>query len=566
MDRDGNGLSTVQPSFASLIADPSPPPDSGIRRPLLSFLCPVPCPLSPASPIPRPRAVSGAYSGVRHNGAVKRLQALVGPALVAVAVLALYRPVIGFELMGDDYQWLQLAHAALHRPALLLADLDTFYRPASTWTLAADRLLWGWNPAGFHLTNLLLHAAAAVLLGMTARRLGLGRLAAWAVALLWACSPFALEPAVSVAIRFESLLLLAWLGLALSWPGPETRWTGGRVAAVAALVALAAASKETWVVTPGLVWALERWWRRATVRSATRTAAIAACASAAYTLVYFLAFPGGKGYFRLAPEVLAKIPHQLAAFLHFETLLPLGFRWSWKGVLATAIVAAAGILAVRRASPAGAFGLALLALPVLPTLLVPYLPTRYTAIPYAGFLMLVAASLAVYDRELAGQRRAFGRVGASLGAGAVLLAGALTVRADVEDFARVSAAHRQVLAEAARAVPGLPRETPFFFRREDRDDPLRAIALSVRGLPKIFFPRPLDPYGLADVAALLEWSLRADGVSVVREASPTGEPAGPVPLLIHRSGAFVWSEWPDGASGPGAGGPVSCALRSRALP
>ncbi|MFZ5786572.1 MAG: hypothetical protein ACOY3Y_09050, partial [Acidobacteriota bacterium] len=174
--------------------------------------------------------------------------------------------------------------------------------------------------------------------------MGLGRIAAWAVALLWACSPFALEPAVSVAIRFESLLLLAWLGLFLAWPGPGGVWTRSRLIAVAALVTAAAASKETWVVTPGLVWALERWWRQATVRSAARVAALAACASAAYALAYFAAFPGGKGYYRLEPDVLAKIPHQLAAFLHLETLLPLGFPWTWTGALATAIVAAAGIV------------------------------------------------------------------------------------------------------------------------------------------------------------------------------------------------------------------------------
>ncbi len=501
---------------------------------------------------------------MRHNGAVRRLQALLGPALVAAAVLVLYWPALEFELMGDDYQWLQLAHAASHRPALLLADLDTFYRPASTWTLAADRLLWGWNPSGFHLTNILLHAAAAILLGMAARRFGLGRIAAWAVALLWACSPFALEPAVSVAIRFESLLLLAWLGLVLSWPGPETRWARGRVLAVAALVALAAASKETWVVTPGLVWALERWWRRASARTATRTAAVVACGAAVYALAYFVAFPGGKGYYRLEPEVLAKIPHQLAAFLHFETLQPLGFQWSWKGTLAAAVVAAAAILAIRRASPVGTLGVALLALPALPTLFVPYLPTRYTAVPYAGFLLLVAASLAILDRELTDWKRAFGRIGAILGAGAVLLAGVLTVRADIEDFARVSAAHREVLAEAARALPGLPRDTPFVFRREESDDPLRAIALSVRGLPKIFFPRPLDPYGLADVAALLEWSLQTEGVTVIRKGDlPEG---ATVPLLTHRSGVFVWGEWPDVDPGSAARRPVFCAVRSLTLP
>ena len=76
---------------------------------------------------------------------------------VVAATVWLYAPTLRFELAGDDYQWVQHAHLAMHRPVLLLADLDTFYRPVSTWTLVLDRILWGYRPLGYHLTNLLLH-------------------------------------------------------------------------------------------------------------------------------------------------------------------------------------------------------------------------------------------------------------------------------------------------------------------------------------------------------------------------------------------------------------------------
>ena len=108
----------------------------------------------------------------------------------------MYAPVLRFALISNNFQWLQLAHRAMHRPALLLADLDTFYRPTSTWTLVLDRLVSGHHALGYHLTNLLLHAAAGVGLALVGRRLGLGPVAAWMIGLLWVTSPFTEEPAV----------------------------------------------------------------------------------------------------------------------------------------------------------------------------------------------------------------------------------------------------------------------------------------------------------------------------------------------------------------------------------
>ena len=45
------------------------------------------------------------------------------------------------------------------------------YVPLAWMTLGLDYLLWGMNPAGYHLTNLLLHTANAVVLYFIGRRL-----------------------------------------------------------------------------------------------------------------------------------------------------------------------------------------------------------------------------------------------------------------------------------------------------------------------------------------------------------------------------------------------------------
>jgi len=461
--------------------------------------------------------------------------------VVVVATLWLYAPALRFELAGDDYQWVQHAHLAMHRPALLLADLDTFYRPASTWALVLDRILWGYRPPGYHLTNLLLHGLAGVGLALVGRRLGLPWAVGWALGLIWATSPFSEEPAASVAIRFEDLLLLAWLGMILAWPRPGQRWSTGRGVVAAGFTALALFSKETWVITPGLVCALEFGFHKTDLRRALRTVLPFLALALAYAVIYFLAFPGSKNYYESSLRPLLKVPHQLAAFLVLEGLAPVAFSFSAAGVVAVVAIVFVVVFALRRHNPAAIVGAALLLLPMLPTLLVPYLPTRYTSIPYAGFLLLLAGATQELVRETRPGWRAVEAVAAVVVLALVLVAGVLAVRADLNDLRRVSEAHRALLAEARACLDQFPLQQPILVVREENDNPLRDITTSPLGMPKLLFVRHSDPYGLADAAALFEWVFGREDVSVRRfddGEQRFRESAGAV--LVHRTGGFSW--------------------------
>jgi hypothetical protein len=470
----------------------------------------------------------------------RRVTALVVACFVAAA-LALYLPALSLELMGDDYQWVQHAHHALYSPALLLADLDTFYRPASTWLLALDHLLWGFQPAGYHLTNVILHALAAAGLALVARRLGLSLFPSVAVGALWLATPLTSEPAIAVAIRFEDLLLLSWLVLIGAWPRAREEWTHGRRAIVLAATLLAVASKETWVVTALIVLAMELGPRRATLPTAIRSAIPFAVAAVLFAGVYFLAFPSDKGYFELSAAAFAKLPHMLAAFLYLTPLAPLQFPFSWREAAAAAAVVVAIAVAVRRRSSAGIVGATLLLAPLLPTLLVPYLPTRYTAIPYAGFLLLAVAAAADAVLAAAGPVRRIGAIAVAALAALALAAGAIGVRLELLDAARVSQAHARLLAEAAQIAPELPPRLPVAVVRAERDNPLGEIAAAPRGLFKLYYPRPPDPYGLIDAAALFEWVIGRDGVRVVRHDDGGTRFAGARgAVLLHEAGRFSW--------------------------
>jgi hypothetical protein len=101
---------------------------------------------------------------------------------------------------------------------------DGFYRPLFTLSFALDYALWGTNPLGYILTNVLLHAASAALVALIALHLG-GR---WATGLL-AGLLFALYPTHPFSMNYvgdrpdvlaSALYLLALLAY--------LRYRGGR--------------------------------------------------------------------------------------------------------------------------------------------------------------------------------------------------------------------------------------------------------------------------------------------------------------------------------------------------
>lgn len=459
--------------------------------------------------------------------------------LVTILVITLFGPSVAMSLTGDSYQWIQHAHAAAHDPSLLFADLDTFLRPSTTWTLIADRVFWGgFSAPGYRTSSLVLHGLAALVLVIAGRRLGLGWIAAIAVGLVWVTSPFTDESAFVVAYRFEPLLMISWLAMIAVWPRVDESWSAPRLAAAAVSILAAAAAKETWVVTPILVAALEmnrhRTWRAVFIPTLAVGSAVAA-----YVLVYFIAFPTSKTYFELGPHIIAKIPAQLAAFLYLEVPITTEISLTWMSCIATAAMAALVVSCVRWRVSGSLVAGCLFLLPTIPTLMVPFMPQRYLAIPYAGFLLLVALWVSAAGEGLRKLRWSI-RTVAVVTAVLVAAAGGFTVRADLEDYRTMADAHGLLLREAESTTASIADGHPVLVVRDEQTTPLLEIVTSPQGLPKLVFIRNHDPYGLIDAAALFEWVLADEGTLVehVEDWSTVGKGLTGV-VLVHRDGGFV---------------------------
>lgn len=174
---------------------------------------------------------------------------------------------------------------------MLRATVTGHYIPVTWTTLGLDYLLWGMNPAGYHLTNLLLHALNTTIFALLAARLlrlarpRTGEAALWAgtatAALLFALHPLRAETVAWVTERrgllsalFALLTVLTYVRMAATEGAPRRRWLATSVGCYA----LALASKAAVVPLPLVLLVLDAYplgrlgspWRPWATRDARR--------------------------------------------------------------------------------------------------------------------------------------------------------------------------------------------------------------------------------------------------------------------------------------------------------
>jgi hypothetical protein len=164
----------------------------------------------------------------------------VGIGVVAVAV---YLGALSTGFTGDDYFILaRLKHlGGLADPLAYFAfGFFDYYRPIAFLSHAMDWQIWGAHAFGFHLTNVLLHAANSILVFVLGKRLT-DRAGAEVAALLFALHPASHEVVYWMAARFDLLATFFSLVAVLCLRHDRTRLYAIGVVAFA----LALLSKES---------------------------------------------------------------------------------------------------------------------------------------------------------------------------------------------------------------------------------------------------------------------------------------------------------------------------------
>lgn len=148
------------------------------------------------------------------------------PCLLAILflTLAIYGHTLTFEFLSnwDDPQYITLNQTirGFTWPHLVEAFTRPWvgnYAPVQMLSYMADHLLWGLNPAGFHLTSLLLHGANGMLLYALVTRLNGRQTTGLIAALIFIAHPVQVESVVWLSQRKTLLALFFYLFAFLSY-------------------------------------------------------------------------------------------------------------------------------------------------------------------------------------------------------------------------------------------------------------------------------------------------------------------------------------------------------------
>ncbi len=240
-------------------------------------------------------------------------------ALVALAAFALYLPALGYDLVYDSHAQI-LIDDFIHQPrhfidvlTLRVMGMDAldFNRPLNLFTLLVDSQLWGKIPAGYHLTSLLLHSAAAALLFRWLFSLVHRIAPALLGALFFAAHPLQCEAVVEVGNREDLLAVVFMLGgfvfASAFMPGHKNAWKMGIGAALCFFFSIA--SKESGVAGPAslaVYWFLFRRRDKFAHRSWLLLLAATSVAVVAFLCVRFALEPKNSIIFTSEPAPIVK--------------------------------------------------------------------------------------------------------------------------------------------------------------------------------------------------------------------------------------------------------------------
>jgi len=186
--------------------------------------------------------------------------------LLSVATLAVFAQVVGFEFVDYDDNLYVTANPHV-KGGLTLAGVrwafTTFaaanWHPLTWISLMLDWSIGGPGPRVFHLTNLILHLANALLLFFVLDRMTGRRAPAAVTAALFAIHPLHVESVAWIAERKDVLSTLFMLLTLLAYAGFVERPGLVRRVAVVLLFALGLLAKPMLVTLPVLLLMLDAW-------------------------------------------------------------------------------------------------------------------------------------------------------------------------------------------------------------------------------------------------------------------------------------------------------------------
>src|SRR5689334_8186749 len=160
---------------------------------------------------PMPRVVKGARGTLRRTNATLSL-------LLAAACLVAFAPAFTAGVTNwDDDLYVRAPESQRISAGTFTHFVFGSFHPLTIFSFAIEQQLFGRNAFLLHATNVVLHAASAVLLFFLLQELGAVSFGAFAGALLWAIHPLRVESVVWIAERKDVLCTLFFVAALIAY-------------------------------------------------------------------------------------------------------------------------------------------------------------------------------------------------------------------------------------------------------------------------------------------------------------------------------------------------------------
>ena len=190
----------------------------------------------------------------------------LGLLLLSVATVAVYWQIGGHKFIDHDDQ-VYITKNPQVQAGLSTATIKWAFttghganwHPLTWLSHMVDIELFGLNPTGHHLINLLMHLASSLMLFLVMRKMTANQWASWFIAAVFALHPLHVESVAWAAERKDVLSTLLWMAVMWSYvryvENRKARW----YVAVLAFYALGLMSKPMLVTLPFVLLLMDYW-------------------------------------------------------------------------------------------------------------------------------------------------------------------------------------------------------------------------------------------------------------------------------------------------------------------
>lgn len=144
-------------------------------------------------------------------------------SIVFAVTMVIYLPLLNAQFLNWDDQYHIVNNQATyaldwaHLKIAFTQVIQKVYMPLTTLVWTIERAIFGLNPTVFHVTNMIIHALNACLVGVLAMRLGLMPLGALVAALIFSTHPMRVESVAWITETKDVLCALFYVLTLIQW-------------------------------------------------------------------------------------------------------------------------------------------------------------------------------------------------------------------------------------------------------------------------------------------------------------------------------------------------------------